>query len=110
MDELVSRLPTMRIFLTYLRNFAVYGVWFGGITFVFFAPMGFHHSIRVGMIPLLSFLYLDGEGMSPGGYLWQGYQVHFLVVPFLISVVLWLGLLIAVYRWLKYLDSKPYVS
>ena len=96
--------------LTAPRKFVVYGVWFGGITFAFFAPMGFHHNIRFGMIPLLGFLYLDGEGMSPGGYSWQGYQVHFLIFPFLINVVLWLLSLIMVYKWLGYLDSKTYVS
>ena len=100
----IDRPRAMRIFPTHLRKLAVYGVWFGGITIAFFAPMGFHHNIRFGMIPLLSFLYLDGEGMSPGGYLWQGYQVHFLVVPFVISVVLWLGVLFAVYKWLGSLD------
>src|ERR1044072_4489474 len=100
----------MRTVLKYVRNFLLYGVWFVGITIIFFVPLGFHHNIRFGVIPLLSFLYLDGEGMSPGGYEWHGYQVHFLVFPFVISVALWLLLLVVVYRWLRYLGSKGYVS
>lgn len=96
----------MKPVLTYLREFLIYGFWFGGLTIVFFAPLAYHHNIRFGMIsPLLSFLYMDAEGMSPGGYLWHGYQVHFLVWPFVISVVLWLASLFGVYKWLKFLDS-----
>jgi hypothetical protein len=62
----------MKTVLKNLSKLVVYGFWFGGITFVFFAPTYFHHNIRVGILPLLSFLYLDGEGMSPGGFLWHG--------------------------------------
>ncbi len=100
----------MKISLEFLTKLVVHGVWFGGITFAFFAPMGFHHNIRFGMIPGLSFLYFDGEGMSPGGYSWHGFQVHFLVYQFVISLVLWLILLIAACKWLRWLDSKPGVD
>jgi hypothetical protein len=100
----------MKIVLENLRKLLVYGIWFGGITLVFFVPTEFHDNIRVGIIPLLSFLYMDGEGMSPGGYLWHGYQVHFLILPFLISVLLWSFSLVAVYKWLKYLDSESYLK
>lgn len=100
----------MRTVLKYLRNVLLYGTWFGGVTLVFFVPLGFHHDLSFGMIPLLSFLYLDGEGMAPGGYSWHGYEVHFFVFRFLITIVLWLVSLVLVYRWVRYLDSKAYVS
>jgi hypothetical protein len=99
----------MKTALEILRKIVVYGIWFGAITLVFFLPMPFHHNIRVGTLPLFSSIYLDGEGMSPGGYLWHGYQVHFFIGRFLISVFLWLVLIVAVYKWLRYLDSKSYL-
>ena len=99
----------MKLF-RYLEKIVVYGIWFGGITLVFFVPLGWHHNYRVGAVPFLSFLYLDGEGMSPGGFSWQGYQVHFSPLRFAITLALWIASLFTVYRILRYLDSKSYVS
>jgi hypothetical protein len=94
----------------YLEMIAVYGIWFGGITLIFFVPLGFHHDLRLGAVPFLSFLYLDGEGMSTGGVSWQGYQVHFSPFRLVITLALWIGCLLAAYKYLRYLDSKRYVS
>ena len=96
----------MKIVLKKLIKLLVYSFWFVLITLFFFAPLGFHHNLRFGFIPFLSFLFLDGEGMSPGGYTWGAYQVHFLPIRLVISVGLWTVSLIVVYGWLRYMDSK----
>jgi hypothetical protein len=85
----------------------MYLVWFVVVTLFFLAPMGFHHMLRFGIVP---FLFLDGESTRPGERMWGDYAVHFSPWIFAATLVLWITCLIAVYRWLRYLDSKAYVS
>lgn len=100
----------MNILQPFTRKILIYGVWFVIVSSLFFLPFDFHHNVRLGAVPFVSFLYLDGEGMSPGGYMWNGYQVHFLPVQFVITLVLWAGSLFAVHKWLESLDAKAEVD
>jgi hypothetical protein len=57
------------------------------VTWLFFGPVtGFHHVIGCG---LLGPMFLDGDTPKSGHLMWGGYEVHFFVVRFAISFVLW---------------------
>lgn len=57
------------------------------LTWLFFGPVaGFHHMIRCG---ILCPVFLDGESPQGGHPMWGEFEVHFSVVRFAFSVVLW---------------------
>lgn len=83
----------------------VRGFWFVVCTWLFFGPVGgFHHMFRYGVT---TYIFLNGEDPRPGHPMWGDYEVVFSPGRFAVAVILWAFTLFVIFKWLKYLDSKP---
>ncbi len=72
-------------------------VWCFGVTALFFAPIRFYYS---GYFGILRWLIFSDEGAP----------VQFFPGRLVLSILLWIGCLILISRWLEYLDSPAYLS
>jgi len=97
----------MQVFGKRFGQLVIHAIWFVIVTVFYFVPLGFHHMFRFGIIP---FLFLDGESPQPGDLMWGDYGVHFFPLRLAVTILLWITSLIVIFRWLRYLDSKAYVS
>jgi hypothetical protein len=86
----------------------MYSFWFLTATWFFFGPVaGFHHMIQFG---ITGYLMLNGENPGPDAYMWGSYEVRLFLGRLAVSVLLWVISVTVVFRWLRYLDSKDFIT
>ena len=72
-------------------------------TWLCFGPIaGFHHIYGFG---ITFYLMLNGEDSSPGDHMWGEYAVRFFPGRFGVSLVLWLIVVFAVFRFVRFLTK-----
>ena len=91
---------------TTITTFVVYSFWFIAVSWVFFCPIwAFHGTFTIG---ILSFLVINGEYPDvTGGFMWNGYLINFYWGRLAITITLWLLSVLAVLKFLIWLDQKP---
>jgi hypothetical protein len=56
------------------------------------------------------YLFFNGESPDSGGFIWNGYHVHFSYSRLGLAVLLWAISILGVFRWLRYMDSKAFLT
>jgi hypothetical protein len=92
----------MRITRANFTKTCVYGIWLGGLTWLFFGPVAaFHGAVRFGVT---AYLIFNGEERNSNSFIWQGFEL--MPSRLAVALLLWALSIFLVYTWLRYLDSN----
>lgn len=77
------------------------------VSLPFFVPIPFYYTLYFGLVP---WLVIGGEQSLPGDFKCGPFDLHFYPKVFAVDITLWIIALLLASRWLKYFESKSFLS